>query len=58
MTCARTNFIIKNGIVITYLVSCLKKEFVRNFQIQLTSKSFETTQITEEEKVENINTSA
>ena len=55
MTCTKLNLLIKNGIVITYLVSCLKKEFVTNFQIQLTSKSFETTQITEEEKVENIN---
>ena len=58
MTCTRTNFIIKNGIVITDVISCLKKEFVTSFQIKTTSKSFETTPITKEVIVENINTSA
>ena len=53
MTCTRTNFIIENGTIITDVVSCLKKEFVTNFQLKTTTiVNDKTTKLIKKKKIE------
>ena len=49
----RSNLIIENGLVITDVISCLKKEFIPSFQIETTTiVDDKTTKLIKKENIE------